>query len=95
MRVSCLPSAHCDDVHEAKQLFNVVSILCSIFFGIPFVLVLLRMVSYLSNPIGRASYVQLGLQRDIVFGLILAVCTFIPMVYTYIRYERKSVSQEN
>ncbi|MGB6065403.1 MAG: hypothetical protein WBG50_11375 [Desulfomonilaceae bacterium] len=95
MRASCLPSAHCDDVHEAKQLFNVVSILCSIFFGIPFILVLLRMVSYLSNPIGRASYEQLGLQRDIVFGLILAASTFIPMVYTYLRYERKLVSQED
>ena len=44
MRASCMPSAECDDAHEAKQLFDVVGILCAIFFGIPLGLVLLRMV---------------------------------------------------
>jgi len=31
MRVSCMPSAECDDAHEAKQLFDVVGLLCAIF----------------------------------------------------------------
>jgi ABC-type methionine transport system permease subunit len=95
MRASCVPSAHCDDVHDAKQLFNVVSLLCSIFFGVPFAIVLLRMVSYLTNPIARTAYEQLGLTRDIIFSLILAAFTFIPILYTYIRYERKLASQED
>jgi hypothetical protein len=89
MRVSCMPSAECDDAHEAKQLFDVVGLLCAIFFGIPLGLVLLRMVSGLSDSIGRTAYMEMGLQADIVFGAILAACTFVPMVYTYARYRRK------
>ena len=89
MRVCCMPSAECDDAHEAKQLFDVVGLLCAIFFGIPLGLVLLRMVSGLSDSISRAAYMEMGLQADIIFGAILAVCTFVPMVYTYMRYRGK------
>ncbi len=94
MRVSCIPLSECDDAHEAKQLFDVVGLLCSIFFGIPLGLVLLRMVSGLSDSIGRAAYMGMGLQRDIIFAVILAACTFIPMVYTYIRYRQKMELQK-
>jgi len=59
------------------------------FFGIPLALVVLRMVSGLSNSIGPTAYMETGLQTDIIFGVILAACTFIPMVYTYVRYRRK------
>jgi hypothetical protein len=90
MRVSCIPSAECDEVHEARQLFDVVGLLCAIFFGIPLGLVALRMVSGLTDSIGRTAYMEMGFQRDVIFGLILAVCTFVPMLYTYIRYRRKT-----
>ena len=53
MRACCMPSAECDDAHEAKQLFDVVGLLCGISFGIPLGLVLLRMVSGLSDSAGR------------------------------------------
>ena len=89
MRACCMPSAECDDAHEAKQLFDVVGLLCAIFFGIPLGLVLLRMMSGLSDSIGRTAYMEMGLQSDIIFGAILAACTFVPMVYTYMRYRRK------
>ena len=95
MRVSCIPSAECDDAHEAKQLFDVVGFLCAIFFGIPLGLVLLRMVSGLSDSIGRTAYMEMGLQTDIIFGVILAACTFVPMVYTYMRYRRKMELQSS
>ncbi|MGO9568224.1 MAG: hypothetical protein ACLP5H_11850 [Desulfomonilaceae bacterium] len=94
MSVSCLPSAECDDAHEAKQLFDVVGLLCSIFFGIPLGLVLLRMVSGLSDSIGRTAYMEMRLQTDIIFSVILAACTFVPMVYTYVRYRRKMELQK-
>jgi len=89
MRATCFPSAECDDAHEAKQLFDVVGLLCGIFFGIPLALVVLRMAGGLSNSIGRSAYVEMGLQTDIIFGVILAACTFIPMAYTYVRSRRK------
>jgi hypothetical protein len=90
MRASCIPSAECDEVHEAKQLFDVVGLLCAIFFGIPLGLVLLRIVSGLSNAMGRTAYIQMRLETDVVFAVILAACTFVPMVYTYMRYRRKT-----
>ncbi len=89
MRASCIPSAECDDVHQAKQLFDVVGLLCAIFFGIPLGLVLLRMVSGLSDSIGRGAYMEMRLQTDIIFGVILAAFTFVPIVYTYVRYRQK------
>ena len=89
-----MPSAECDDAHEAKQLFDVVGLLCAIFFGIPLGLVLLRMGSGLSDSIGRTAYMEMGLQTDIIFGAILAPCTFVPMVYTYMRYRRKMELQK-
>jgi hypothetical protein len=90
MRASCIPSAECDEVHEAKQLFDVVGLLCTIFFGIPLGLVLLRIVSGLSSSIGRAAYIQMRLDTDVLFAVILAGFTFVPMVYTYVRYRRKT-----
>ncbi|MBI5252128.1 MAG: hypothetical protein HY912_21750 [Desulfomonile tiedjei] len=89
MNVSCFPSAECDDAQEAKKLFDVVSLLCSIFFGIPLALVLLRMMSNLSDSVSRIAYMQMGFERDIVYGLILAACTLIPIVYTFMRYRLK------
>ncbi|MCL4538527.1 MAG: hypothetical protein M1378_02825, partial [Bacteroidetes bacterium] len=50
----------------------------------------LRMVSGLSNSIGRSAYMQMRLETDIIFSVILAACTFVPIVYTYIRYRRKT-----
>jgi hypothetical protein len=89
MSVSCITSAECDEVQDARQLFDIVSILCSIFFGIPLALVLLRMVTNLSDPIASVAYIQMGLNTDILFSAILAASTFIPMAYTCIRYHRK------
>ncbi len=90
MRASCIPSAECDEVHESKQLFDVVGLLCAIFFGIPLGLVLLRIVSGLSNSIGRSAYIQMRLDTDVIFAVILAAFTFVPILYTYIRYRQKT-----
>jgi hypothetical protein len=89
MSARCIPSAECDDVQDSRQLFDVVSILCSIFFGIPLALVSLRMITNLSDPVARTAYSQMGLNTDILFGLILAAFTFIPIAYTFLRYQRK------
>ncbi len=89
MSVSCFPSAECDDVQDARKLFDIVSLLCSIFFGIPLALVLLRMMSNLSDSVVRIAYVQMEFQTDLVYGMILAACTLIPIVYTYMRYRSK------
>jgi hypothetical protein len=89
MRASCLPSPECDDAQDAKKLFDIVSLLCSFFFGIPLALVFLRMITNLTDSIGRSAYMQMGLQTDIVYAFILAVCMLVPVVYTYMRYRRK------
>ena len=89
MSVSCIPSVECDDVQDAKELFDIVSLLCLIFFGIPLAIILLRIVGTLSDPVAAVAYKQLGLFTDITYSVILAAFTFIPMLYTYIRYERK------
>jgi hypothetical protein len=89
MSAICTPSAECDDAQDAKQLFDIVSILCLFFFGIPLVIVGLRIIGNLADPILAESYKQLSLQTDIVYSVILAALTFLPMLYTYVRYERK------
>jgi hypothetical protein len=89
MSVSCIPSAECDEVQDSRQLFDMVGILCSVFFGIPLALVLLRMFTNLNDLVARSAYIQTGLDKDILYSVILAVLTFIPIVYTYIRYHRK------
>jgi len=76
-----------EDAQNAWHMFESVWVLCSIFFGIPLALVLLRIMSGLfGSPITAASYEELGLYRDVTYALILAALTFIPTLATYFRF---------
>jgi len=90
MSVACFPSAECDELHDAKKLFDITGFLCSIFFGIPLALVLLRIIGNLSDSVGRIGYMQMGLQRDIIYTIILIAAILIPSAYTYFRYRSKA-----
>jgi hypothetical protein len=89
MSMRCTPSVECDDVQDAEQLFQIVGLVCSLFFGIPLAIVLIKMISGIVDSVGRTSYIERGLQGDILWASILAVVTFVPIVITYVRYHRK------
>ena len=95
MRVSCIPSAECDDAHEAKQLFDVVGLLCSIFFGIPLGLVLLRMVSGLSNSDSDVGLRRNGFAKGYNFWSDSGSLHIrSDGIYMYIRYRQKMELQK-
>jgi hypothetical protein len=89
MSASCFPSAQCDNVQDAKKLFDIVSILCTFFFGIPLVIVLLRIMTSLSDPAGRTMYLDTGFQGEIIYALILTALAAIPMILAYVRYRSR------
>ncbi|AFM24717.1 hypothetical protein [Desulfomonile tiedjei] len=89
MSVSCFPSAQCDSVQDAKKLFDIVSILCTFFFGIPLAIVLLRIATSLSDPLGRTVYLERGFQGEIIYALILTALAAIPMALAYVRYRSR------
>jgi hypothetical protein len=79
-----------EDAQNAWHMFESVWVMCSIFFGIPLALVLLRIMSGLfGSPITAASYEELGLYRDLTYALILAALTFIPALASYFRFRRQ------
>jgi hypothetical protein len=89
MSVSCFPSAQCDNVQDAKKLFDIVSILCTFFFGIPLAIVLLRITTSLSDSAGRTMYLERGFQGEIIYALILAFLALLPMALAYVRYRSR------
>jgi hypothetical protein len=90
MSVSCIPSAECDDLQDSRQLFDMVSIICLILFGTPLALVSLRIFTNLNDLVASSAYIQMGLDKDVVYSVILAILTFVPIVYTYLRYRLKA-----
>jgi len=78
-----------DDAQEAKHLFEVVTLLCWIAFGIPLALVLLDITGgLLGSPIHAAAFKQLALFRDLGYAAILSALAIIPTLGSYIWYKR-------
>ncbi|HMK34923.1 MAG TPA: hypothetical protein VK463_07655 [Desulfomonilaceae bacterium] len=78
-----------DDAQDARQLFDAVSILCSIFFGIPLGIILLKIAQNMSDPISAAAYRHLEFPKDVMYTAILIACICIPMLFSYLWYEKK------
>ena len=76
-----------EDAQNAWHMFEAVGVLCSLFFGIPLALVLLRILSGLyGSPLTAASYVDMELYKDLAYALVLSALTFVPTVATYFRF---------
>ncbi len=77
-----------DDAREARHLFEVVTLLCWIAFGIPLALVLLEITGGLwGSPIHAAAYKELGLFRDLGYAVILGALAVIPTLGLYVWYK--------
>jgi hypothetical protein len=78
-----------DDAQEARHLFEVVSLLCLLVFGIPMALLSLRMADgLLSTHIAAVGYKDLHLMKDVIYASILAVLATIPILGSYIWYRK-------
>jgi hypothetical protein len=78
-----------DDAQEARHFFEVVTILCLLFFGIPLGIVSLRIAGGLfTGPVGAVGYEDLHLLKDLAYAAILTALAVVPIVGSYIRFKR-------
>jgi len=67
------------DRAKARRDFIVTAIFCGIFFGLPFLISFLRIISQLFQPYYRAaSYWQFDATTDVLAMMVLAAFTVLP-----------------
>jgi len=77
-----------DDAQEARHLFRLVSFLCSLVFGVPLAVILVKMTSELfGSPAGVMSY-ESALKADATYVAILSGLLLIPTLASYVYYRR-------
>jgi hypothetical protein len=76
-----------DNAQEARHLFRLVSFVCSLVFGIPLAVILLKMAGELfGGPVAAASYQHLAVRSDAIYATILTGLLMVPMLASYLYY---------
>ena len=78
------------EVAKAKRTFIVVTVVCSILFGIPFILWLLRIASGLfGSEVSANYYREYHLYGHVLYAMLLAALALIPPILAYFYYDKR------
>ena len=78
-----------DDAQEARHLFRLVAFFCSLVFGVPLAVIVVKLTTELfGNPAGPMFYDKVAVGHDAIYLAILSALILLPMLASYIYYRR-------